>query len=160
MKVAQIFHLALFLFNEDILWCSKLGKRTVYNSKGVCWNPTGWMTWGANMKSRLWDLLYPMNLWGRLVQYCGSLIRVYDKWIWKPYLEKRLNANLKFGRNKAPQLPSHECVRCGRKIKLALVVCEGADTGSFCCVACVRLSNAAKKRRLNKLPGSRFGEFQ
>jgi hypothetical protein len=112
------------------------------------------------MKSRLWDLLYPMNLWCRLVQYCGALIKVYDKWIWKPHLEKILNNNLKFRRDKAPQLATHVCLHCGRKVKLALVVCEGTDMGAFCCAECVRLSNAAKKRRFNESPGSKFGGVQ
>lgn len=112
------------------------------------------------MKSWLWDLLYPMNLWSRCVSYCGSVIKVYDKWIWKPYLEKRLKSDLKVGRDGAPQLATHICVRCGSKVKLALVVCEGTETGSFCCVECIRLSNAVKKTRLNEAPGSKFRGVQ
>lgn len=112
------------------------------------------------MKSWLWDLFYPMNLWSRCVHYCGSVIKVYDKWIWKPYLEKRLSSNLKVGRDGSPHLATHVCTRCGRKVKLALVVCEGADTGSFYCAECIRLSNAANKRRLNQSAESKFRGIQ
>ena len=88
------------------------------------------------MKAWLWHLLYPMNLWSRFVVYCGSLIKLYNKLIWKPFLESRLHSSLEVAGDEFSQPTRHICVQCGREVKLALVVCEGAVINLFCRAEC------------------------
>ena len=88
------------------------------------------------MKVRLWHLLYPMNLWSRFVVYCGSLIKVYNRLIWKPFLESWLSSNMEVTGDEFLQPGRHICVQCGREVKLALVVCEGVVINLFCSAEC------------------------
>ena len=77
-----------------------------------------------------------MNLWSRCVLYCSSLIKLYNKWIWKPFLESRLSSKVEVARVQVPQLATHVCVQCRRKVKLALVVGEGSGIKLFCSSEC------------------------
>ena len=88
------------------------------------------------MKAWLWHLLYPMNLWSRFVVYCGSLIKFYNRLIWKPFLERRLYSNMEVAAGEYLQPANHICVQCGREVKLALVVCEMAVINLFCSAEC------------------------
>lgn len=88
------------------------------------------------MKAWLWHHLYPMNLWSRCVVYCGSLIKLYNRWIWKPFLENRLSSSSEVAGVHNPQLATHVCVQCRRKVKLALVVCESTGIKLFCSAEC------------------------
>ena len=88
------------------------------------------------MKAWLYHHLYPMNLWSRCVVCCGSLIKLYNKWIWKPFLENRLHSSLAVAGVEVPQLATHLCVQCRRKVKLALVVREGTEIRLFCSAEC------------------------
>ena len=92
--------------------------------------------WEIRMKAWLWHLLYPMNLWSRFVVYCGSLIKLYNRLIWKPFLEGRLHSNLEVAGDESSQPRKHICVQCSREVKLALVVCEGAVINLFCSAEC------------------------
>ena len=73
------------------------------------------------MKAWLWRLLYPMNVWSRFVVYCGSLIKLYNKWIWVPFLDKLLSNNLKAVRDRGAYSTSHIWVftpKSGHRVKL------------------------------------------
>ena len=88
------------------------------------------------MKAWLWRLLYPMNVWSRFVVCCGSLIKLYNKWIWVPFLDKLLSNNLKAVRDRGAYSTSHICVQCGKRVKLALVTHWDKRTNIFCSVGC------------------------
>ena len=88
------------------------------------------------MKAWLWRLLYPMNVWSRFVVYCGSLIKLYNKWIWVPFLDKLLSNNLKAVRDRGAYSTSHICVHCGKRVKLALITYWDKKTNIFCSVGC------------------------
>ena len=100
------------------------------------------------MKAWLSHFLYPMNLWSRFVICCGTLIKLYDKWIWQSFLEKWLCTSLDPTGDEDIQLATHICVQCGRRVKLALVVCEGASVDPFCSLKCKEMwvhSNSLKE---------------
>jgi hypothetical protein len=88
------------------------------------------------MKAWLWHHLYPMNLWSRCVVYSGSLIKLYNKWIWKLFLENRLSSSLEVAADEFSQPTRHICVQCRREVKLALVDCDGPVINLFCSAEC------------------------
>ena len=88
------------------------------------------------MKAWLWHLLYPMNLWSRFVVYSGSLLKLYNKWMWQPFLEKFLSNNLKVARDRTECSTNYTCVQCGKRVKLALVTHWDNRTNIFCSAGC------------------------
>jgi hypothetical protein len=88
------------------------------------------------MKAWLSNLLYPLNLWRYSLACCHWCLRVYQRWLWEPFLENWLANDPKAAKDKGPQSRFYTCVQCGRKKSMALVVFDDVQTSFFCSVMC------------------------
>ena len=88
------------------------------------------------MKARLSRFLYPLNLWRYSLACCHWFLRVYQRWLWDPFLEDWLSTNSEAAENEGLQSEVYTCVECGKEKKLALVVCEDVEPYFFCSLVC------------------------
>jgi len=88
------------------------------------------------MKVWLWEFLYPVNLWCRVVRHCSWVLRLYEEWLWQPLLEKWLSDNPRVQTDHVLHAAIHICAHCGSMKRLALVGQKGSATEFFCSVAC------------------------
>ena len=88
------------------------------------------------MKVWLWDFLYPVNLWCRVVRHCSWVLRLYEEWLWQPFLEKWLSNSPKSQNDHTLHATIHSCAQCGSMKRLALVGRKNSGTGFFCSVEC------------------------
>ena len=93
-------------------------------------------TWSVRMKAWLWNLLYPLNLWRCLLACSHWFLRLYQRWLWDPFLEKSLSSKPRAARNRVQQSTLYTCAQCGSKKSIALIVRQDVGSSFFCSVTC------------------------
>ena len=93
-------------------------------------------TWSVRMKAWLWNLLYPLNLWRGSLACCHWFLRVYQRWLWDPLLEKSLSSKPRVVRNRVQQSTLYTCVQRKKKKSIALIVRQDAGSSFFCSITC------------------------
>ena len=88
------------------------------------------------MKAWLSNLLYPLNLWSHSLACSHWLLRVYQRWLWDPFLENWLSNEPRIADHIASQSTFYTCVQCGRKKAMALVGGVDKKPSFFCSVPC------------------------
>jgi len=88
------------------------------------------------MKAWLRNLLYPLNVWQGSLAWCHGFLRVYQRWLWEPLLEKWLSNNPRVVRSKTPQSKLYTCAQCGSRRSMALIVLKDGEPSFFCSVTC------------------------
>jgi hypothetical protein len=88
------------------------------------------------MKAWLRSCLDPMNLWHRSIALNYWLLRVYKRWLWKPFLETWFSKKYDNGKTVAKPSGTYACLQCGEKKNMALVISNGVEPSFFCSMSC------------------------
>jgi len=88
------------------------------------------------MKAWFRNYLDPLNLWGYSLAFNYWFLRVYQRWLWEPFLDKLLSNDSKVVADKSGYSRSHICVQCEKRVKLALVTKWDNRINFFCSIEC------------------------
>lgn len=88
------------------------------------------------MKTWFRNYLDPLNLWRHSLALNYWFLRVYRRWLWKPFLETWLSKKSDYGKIGTTPSGTYTCLRCGEKKNMALVVRNDVEPSFFCSMSC------------------------